>query len=290
MLKHPTMLSITNSIGRSLLRCGLILTALAVACSAGTSSITAAIPPLFVVTTDSNSVAVIDPATNQVTTQIPVGESPRRLAMTPNGRKAYVSNSLSGTVSVIDTVNRVVTATISTLHASPQELTVTPDGGRVFVVHQGEGDVAVIDTATDTLIDSVAIDGTGAKDILATRDCRFIYVANYSTNEVCMIDTSTLLVTNIVALRGPRRLAITPRADRIFTTDFLSDSVSVIDAATHTLIKNIPVGSNPIGIAITPDAREIYVTNVHGNTVSVIDNAQLSVIATIAVGREPRHA
>src|SRR5262249_50310667 len=58
-------------------------------------------------------------------------ESPRRLAMTPNGRKAYVSNSLSGTVSVIDTVNRVVTATISTLHASPQELTVTPDGGRV---------------------------------------------------------------------------------------------------------------------------------------------------------------
>src|SRR5436190_10763389 len=269
----------TNSISHSHLRRGLFLTALALACvalpSAGTST-TATVPQLFVVTTDSNSVAVIDSATNQVTTQIPVGVSPRRLAMTPDGLKAYVSNALSGTVSVIDTVNRVVTATISTLYVDPQELTVTQDGGLVFVVHQGAGDVAVIETATDTLIRNVAIDGTGAKDTLATPDGRFIYVANYSTNEVCVIDTSTYLVTNIAALPGPRRLAITPGADRIFATDFLSDSVSAIDAATQTLITNISVGSNPRGIAITPDGREIYVTNVHGGTVSVIDNAQLA--------------
>ena len=189
-------------------------------------------PQLFVVTTFSDSVAVIDPATNQVTTQIPVGGRPVRLAMTPNGLKAYVSNNQSNTVSVIDTVNRVVTATISTAHDAPQEITVTPDGGRVFVVHQNAGDVAVIDTATDTLIRNVTIDGSGAKDTLATPDGRFIYVANFSTDEVCVIDTSTYLVKNIVALPGPRRLAITPGADRIFATDYLSDSVSAIDATT----------------------------------------------------------
>ena len=77
-------------------------------------------PQLFVATTLSNSVAVINSATNQITTQIPVGTHPIRLAMTPDGLKAYVSNTASDTVSVIDTQNRVVTATIPTGHAGPR--------------------------------------------------------------------------------------------------------------------------------------------------------------------------
>ena len=112
---------------------------------------------LFVLAADSNSVTVIDSDTDQIMTNIPVGQSPIRLAMTPDGLKAYVSNTASNTVSVIDTLNPHVTATISTGHAGPQEITVTPDGGRVFVGHQYSGDVAVIDTATDTLIRNVAI-------------------------------------------------------------------------------------------------------------------------------------
>ena len=171
------------------------------------------------VTTDSDSVAVIDSATNQVVSQIPVGKSPIRLAMTPDGLKAYVSNTGASTVSVIDTLNRIVTATIPTGHPGPQEITVTPDGGRVFVVHQRSGYVAVIDTATDTLVRNVAIDGTEARDVLATPDGRFVYVANYSASEVSVIDTSTYLVKNIfnpcrdlAGLRSPRAAIAFSRA------------------------------------------------------------------------------
>lgn len=167
-------------------------------------------PQLFVVTSGSDSVAVIDSVTEQIVTNIPVGDSPIRLVMTPDGLKAYVSNTGANTVSVIDTVNRIVTATILTRHSCPQELTVTPDGGRVFVAHQCAGYVAVIDTATDTLIRNVLIDGTESRDVLASPDGRFVYVANYSANEVSVIDTTTYLVTNIPTSPGPRRLAITP--------------------------------------------------------------------------------
>src|SRR5262245_62143101 len=148
----------------------------------GTSTTTSS-PQLFVLTTDSNSVTVIDPTTDQITTKIPLGVHPIRFAMTPDGRKAYVSNVQSGTVSVIDTANRNVTRIISTGYPGPQEITATLDGGRIFVVHQGAGDVAVIDTAADALIRNVTIDGTGAKDVLATPDGRYIYVANYSASE-----------------------------------------------------------------------------------------------------------
>jgi YVTN family beta-propeller protein len=241
---------------------------------------------LFVVAADSNSVAVIDSSTDQVIATIPVGSSPIRLAMTPDGRQAYVSNSNGATVSAIDTANRVVTATIQVGYG-PQESTVTPDGGRVFVVHKSTGDVAVIDTSTNTLITDVTIGGTGSKDVLVRPDGRFAYVANASTSMVNVIDTSTYLVSNIAVPAGPRRLAITPAADRLFVTDYSGNFVSVIDPTTQTLITNIAVGNAPRGIAITPDGSETYVTNVGSNNVSVINNATLSVVATIPVGGNP---
>ena len=201
--KTPSM---RNSIDRSSLRPGLLLTALTLACVAlspavGTGT-TPGGPLLFVTTTLSNAVAVIDSATNEVTTIIPVGISPIRLAMTPDGLKAYVSNNGDQTVSVIDTVHQVVKTTITTLYPGPQELTVTPDGGRVFVVHQYSGYVSVIDTAQDMLITNVAIPGNEAKDVLATPDGRFVYVANYSAGMVNVIDTSTYQVNNLVTAGG----------------------------------------------------------------------------------------
>ena len=114
-------------------RPGLFLTAPGLACfafllPAGWSSTAYSRPP-FVRRTLSNSVAVIDSAANHVTTAIPVGRSPIRLVLTPDGLNVYVSNTGSNTVSVVDTLNRIVTATIPTGHLGPQEITVTPDGG-----------------------------------------------------------------------------------------------------------------------------------------------------------------
>jgi YVTN family beta-propeller protein len=112
---------------------GLFLTAPGLACLAflqpASWSTTAYRAPPFVRTTLSNSVAVIDSAANHVTTAILVGRSPIRLVRTPDGLKAYVSNTGSNTVSLIDILNRIVKATIPNGHFGPQEITVTPNGG-----------------------------------------------------------------------------------------------------------------------------------------------------------------
>jgi YVTN family beta-propeller protein len=241
---------------------------------------------LFVTVSASDSVAVINSSTNQIITQIPVGRSPIRIAMTPDGRKAYVSSPPDGTLSVIDTANRVVTSTIS-VGRDAQELAVTPDGGRVFVVHKTSGDITVVDTSADTVINDVAIGGTGSRDVAVSPDGRFVYVANATAGMVNAIDTSTYAVSNIPTQAGPRRLLFTPTGDRLFAADYDSGFISVIDTATQTLITDIAVQRHPRGMAITPDGKEIYVSNVGTGTVSVIKNATLSVTGTIRVGNEP---
>src|SRR5262249_2472268 len=60
----------------------------------------------------SNTVSVIDTATNKVTATIAVDNGPVGVAVHPAGTRVYVVNSGSDTVSVIDTATNTVTATI----------------------------------------------------------------------------------------------------------------------------------------------------------------------------------
>ncbi|MFF9073853.1 YncE family protein, partial [Streptomyces sp. NPDC014872] len=51
-------------------------------------------PNAYVANVSSNSVSVIDTATNAVVgSPIPVGDNPLDVAVTPNGQRAYVTNS-----------------------------------------------------------------------------------------------------------------------------------------------------------------------------------------------------
>ena len=45
---------------------------------------------------------MIDTATNQVTATIPTGDGPTSVSVTPDGRRAYVTNLNDGTVRVLD--------------------------------------------------------------------------------------------------------------------------------------------------------------------------------------------
>ena len=243
---------------------------------------------LFVVTRLSDAVAAIDDSTDQIIRRIPVGDGPVRITMSPDRLKAYVSNGVAATVSVLDTVALTTTATIQLGPGSrPQESAVTPDGGRLFVIYQSTPIVTVIDTATNQIITNVLIGGHQAKDILFTLDGRFAYVANYSQGTVKVIDTATYQVKTIPTAAGSRRLAISPAGDRVFVTNFNADTVSVIDTQTQQVIATIPVGDKPRGIAITPSGDAIYVGNMRDGTVSIIDSSTLTVIDTVTVGSAP---
>ena len=51
------------------------------------------------------------------------------------------------------------------------------------------------------------------------------------------------------------------RAGQIFVSNERDNTVTVLDAASLSIIKTIPVGVRPRGIVITPDHREVLVCN-----------------------------
>ncbi|WP_214484924.1 hypothetical protein [Bacillus sp. SM2101] len=88
------------------------------------------------------AIIVIDVKTHSVIASLPVGLSvgSSPLAITPDGKLAYVANEADGnpfdnTVSVIETTTNSIIATIPV--GSPNNTFITPDGKLAYVTNQG---------------------------------------------------------------------------------------------------------------------------------------------------------
>jgi YVTN family beta-propeller protein len=66
-----------------------------------------------------------------------------------------------------------------------------------------------------------------------------------------------------------------------------SNTVSVIDTTSNSVVATVAVGAYPRGVALSPDGSRAYVVNGDSGTVSVISTATSSVVATVGVGEAP---
>ena len=234
----------------------------------------------------SNTVSVIDSATNNVTATVPVGSYPRGVAVNPEGTKVYVTNTGSNTVSVIDSATKNVTATVN-LGIYPWGVAVNPEGTKVYVTNTGSNTVSAIDTATNTVIATVPV-GTNPLGIAVNPEGTKVYAANIGSSTVSVIDSATKNVTATVNVGyNPAGVAVNPAGTKVYVTNAGSNTVSVIDSATNNVTATVPVGSYPWGVAVNPAGTKVYVANQLNNDVSVIDSVTNTVAATVNVGTYP---
>jgi YVTN family beta-propeller protein len=105
----------------------------------------------------NNTVSVIRTATNTVVATVPVGNAPDAVAVTPDGKHAYVASDLSASVSVVDTATNMVVGTTIPVGATPDAVAVTPDGKHAYVANPNSNNVSVIDTASNGVVATVAV-------------------------------------------------------------------------------------------------------------------------------------
>jgi len=104
---------------------------------------------LVVVNREANTVSVIqvkDQNGNDVSNklaEIAVGQEPRCVAIHPNNRVAYVTNGISGTVSVID-LQRAREVQQIAVGTEPRGCALTPDGSLLYVANHTEGTVSIL--------------------------------------------------------------------------------------------------------------------------------------------------
>jgi len=250
----------------------------------------------------AGTVSVITTATGKVSPPITVGKKPGGVAITPDGKHAYVNNNGDGTVSVITTATGKVAAPITVGKGTGGVLdpsvalqwgvAISPDGkhaylnngGTVSVITTATGKVSVIKRAALTARPDAA--GIWTASVAVTPDGKHAYATGDGT--VSVIDTVTGQVSAAITVgKYPGPVAITPDGEHAYVTDGWNGedgedgTVSVIDTATGQVSATI-TGAGPGGVAITPDGKHVYVTS-NFEPVSVIDTATGKVSARITV-------
>ncbi len=234
------------------------------------------------------TVSVIDIATGTAITKVKVGSAPYGIAVTPNGKTAYVTDRWGVNVSVIDTATNTVTDTVK-VGSDPDGVAISPDGKKVYVTNSGSNNVSVIDTDTNTVKATVPVGNTPV-GIAVTPDGKKAYVTNYGNfsirgNTTSVIDTATNTVIATVPVgEHPSGVAVTPDGTKVYVTTYYY--VSVIDIATNTVIATVDVRRRPNEVIVNPTGTKVYVAGEDG-FVSVIDTSTRKVVTTLNVGKYP---
>jgi len=139
-----------------------------------------------------SNVVVFDAGTRQIVTRISVEINPYATVLSKNGRRLFVSNWASESVSVIDTGTNKV---IRTLHVgmNPNDMKLAADG-RLFVACSNDNTIHVIDTNTlevverlSTTLTPFAPEGSTPDAIEIDNKRKLLYVANADNNSIAVI-------------------------------------------------------------------------------------------------------
>jgi YVTN family beta-propeller protein len=231
-------------------------------------------------------------------------EAAARTANPPPTARVYVSNEDGGSISVIDTRDDAVVATID-VGKRPRGLRVARDGATLYVALSGSPKAPPgVDPATLPPADRAA-DGIGVVDLESLRlvrvldsgqdpesfdlvaDDRALVVSNEETAEVSIVELATGQVRVRVPVGGePEGVTTHPDGDVVYVTSEEDHRVDVIDPVAGRRVASVPTGQRPRSIVFTADGARAYVTDELSASVTVIDARRHERVATIAVPRE----
>lgn len=223
--------------------------------------------------------------------EVEVGEHPAHVVVTPDGKRALVTNSEDNNVSLVDLASSSVVGTAPT-GEGPHGLRVSPDGAEAYVANVGDGTVSVIDLKANTEAARIPV-GKAPVQVGFTPDGSQVFVSLRDEDKVALIDTKTRKVLDRIAVGdGPIQVHSTADARYLLvanqgTEDKPGDTVSVIDIAGRKVIDTLKTAPGAHGVAVSSTGNLAFVTNIYDGTLSVVDLSNFSILANVKVGQGP---
>jgi YVTN family beta-propeller protein len=202
---------------------------------------------------NTNTVSVINPATNRLLGQIKLG----------NQRPDVLSPLYKGEINV-------------------HGLGFSPDHKTLIAISNGSNSVAFIDTATNK-VKGITYIGRSPHEGFFTADGREVWAVVRGEDYISVIDPVTFKEKKrIETTAGPGMVQFLPNGKLAFVVSSFNPVVDVIDMKSHKVIKHIKVVSpfSPF-LQFTPDFKEMWMTHKDAGKVTRIDTASLEVKGVI---------
>ena len=290
----------------------LTLIALAIAAPAAAQQVPDAQPNIPVSSKDrfytsdqfSNTVSVIDPATNTLLGVIKLGDqTPANLSplykgqllvhgmgFSPDHKTLAVISIGSNSVTFIDTATNTVKHT-TYVGRSPHEAFFRPDGKEVWVSIRGEDYIAVLDGTTYKETGRITVPNGPGMTIFSP-DGKYGSVCSSFSPETVVIDTASKQIVGRVKQASPfcPDIAATPDGKQVWLTLKDVGKTMVFDAKPpFGVLRTIDTGpiTNHVNIVRNKNGQFAYVTVGTENIVKVFRTSDFAQVANIPVGALP---
>ena len=244
---------------------------------------------LAVVSIGSNSVTLIDTATNKVKGTVYVGRSPHEAFFTPDGRELWVTVRGENYVSVIDPAQMREVRQV-TMANGPGMTMFAPDGRYAFVCSSFTPELTVVDTASHEVLKRLPQASPFCPNIAVSPENDEVWITLKDVGKTQVFSAKPPFEQKALLETGP----ITNHVNFVNNQNGKFAYVSIggtnqVKAyrrgAVPELMATIAVGSLPHGIWPSGDGSRIYVALENGDAATVIDTLSNKVIANIPIGQ-----
>jgi YVTN family beta-propeller protein len=228
-----------------------------------------ALPRVYVPNSRSNTVDVIDPATDKVVEHFAVAALPQHVVPSYDLAHLYVTNDVGNSLTEIDPRTAKVVRTIPV--ADPYNMYFTPDGRYAIVVAERLERLDFRDAHTFRLVHSVRTPCLGVDHMDFTADGRLALVSCEFSRQMLVLDVAHERVLKVFGHLGmPQDVKLSPDGRVFYVADTIRGGVWIIDAQSFRVLGFVHTGRGAHGLYPSRDARFLYVSNRGEGSVSVI--------------------
>ncbi|HEY0797234.1 MAG TPA: YncE family protein [Acidisarcina sp.] len=244
---------------------------------------------LAVVSVGSNSITLIDTATNRIKGKIYVGRSPHEAFYTTNGRELWVTVRGEDYVSVINPARMKEVRRI-TVANGPGMTSFGPDGSYAFVCSSFTPELTVIAVKSHRIIKRLPQVSSFCPNIAVSPENDEVWITLKDAGKVQIFNARPPFQQKAVLDTGPITNHVNFANNRngrfAYVTIGGSNQVKVFRrGAVPELVATIPVGSLPHGIWPSGDGSKVYVALENGDMAQVIDTMTNEIVAAMPIGQ-----
>jgi YVTN family beta-propeller protein len=245
---------------------------------------------LLVLNKHEDTMSYVDTRTLEPFDKIATGHNPHEIALTPDGRFAYISNYAppGNTISVIDVaahkhVAQIPTGEFARIHGAAM----APDGRNAYFTAGQAGYVVEVDTATNAVTRGIPTHGKISHMVLVSPDGARLYTANIETQDVSVLDrASSELIARVPCGPGCEGMAFRPDGRRLWALNQEAGTVTVIDTESLAAVETFECPGMPVRVRFTPDGTRALISSwAERGELIVLDATSHAELARLLVGR-----
>jgi len=195
---------------------------------------------------------------------------------------AYVANSVTDDVSVINTVSNAVVTTIG-VGDFPYGACISPDGSKAFVTNTEGNSVTVINTLTHLVNSTIPLSANLPRVAAFSLDGSRAFVTT-QTGTLFTIDAlADTVISSIFLGYLPYSISVHPSGNRLYI-GHTSDPIRVLNITNNTIEAVIPTNIENSHVVITPDGTKVFVGGQQNDSIKVISTINNQIIGSFSVG------